>query len=286
MKEIAVDLENLSLQIPPLWEKDWDDALDNAVGSEAKLLKIQFKGVNLLQKINDKRVTFARLAWLNLWTKTFSALDGALCAIAKNSKYVLEMLVRSSFEQWLHVRTITKPMFEISHLKLYDRKEIERKIKKDSEGECLKRFEAYTAWCLWNDYLHYISILDRSTLNAIWNHDPAKKIKDDSTSLEAYESIFGPLTIETNEQILRKGMLLQQDIGSKKINRIKFWLDHPDLIGWHKKLEEKSGKKNNFVTFFTLVGETERGIKSCLKDFGLSFGYPLFNEGSLIYVNP
>jgi hypothetical protein len=58
------DLEKLNFSIPPLWKKDWKQAISNAQGVEKNILIIQKRAAGLLYKINEKRVTFARLAWL------------------------------------------------------------------------------------------------------------------------------------------------------------------------------------------------------------------------------
>ena len=140
MNHKTINLEHMTLYIYPLWEKDWNGAIQNAAGVEKTLLKIQAEVANLLRQVNDERVTFARLAWLNLWTKAFAALDGTVCALSKNSLYVLRMVARASFEQLLHTKSIIEPI-----LKLYTDSEVSEEniippnLKKDRERESFKR---------------------------------------------------------------------------------------------------------------------------------------------------
>jgi len=277
MNPKAIDLEQLELWIPRLWEKDWKSAINNASGVEKNLLIIQNRAANLLNQISDKRVTFARLAWLNLWTKAFSTLEGAFCALPKNSLYVLRMLGRASFEQVLHARSIIEPVLQAySVSEDSEEKVIPSNLLRNREKESFKRLEAYAAWCIWNDCIFYEQVISPQTLDAVWDAEPVQQILRNSKALEAYEAIYGQLKIETDEKELKKGRLRQQDEGQHGLYHLRKWLDYRDLKPWHEKL-----KKNKFMTFFTLVGEDQRGVKKSLKEFDLSFGYPVYSEGSM-----
>lgn len=269
------DLEQLYFSIPHLWEKDWKGAINNASGVEKKILIIQKRAADLLSQINDKRVTFARLAWLNLWTKIFSTLEGIFCALPKSSLYVLRILGRASFEQTLQAQCIMEPVLRLyRRLEKADKKTILSSILKVREEASLKRLDAYAAWCIWNDCLFYKQIVNIKNLNAVWDAKPAEQIYRDSKRLEAYEAIYGQLKMKTDERELKKGRLRQQDEGHHRLHHLRKWLDHPDLKSWHKKL-----KKQNFMTFFDLVGETS--VKKMLDGLDLSFGYPVYSEGSM-----
>lgn len=280
MNPKVIDLEKLELWIPRLWEKDWQNAINNASGIEKDLLIIQNRAANLLSQISDKRVTFARLAWLNLWTKLFSTLEGAFCAIPKNSLYVLRMLGRASFEQALHAKTIMEPILNaFSDLKDSKERVMPKSLLCNLKKRAVNRLEAYAAWCIWNDLTFYERLVCPETLDAAWDAEPAQKILRNLERLEAYESVYSQLKIETDEKELKKGRLRQQDEGRHELHRLRKWLDHPDLKGWHEKL--KKSKKNNPMTFFTLVGEDPRGVPKTLKEFDLYFGYSLYFEGSM-----
>jgi len=271
------DLEQLYFSIPRLWEEDWKGAINNASGVEKNIFIIQKRATDLLNQINDKRVTFARLAWLNLWTKIFSTWEVIICALPKNSLYVLRILGRASFEQTLQVQSIMEPVLRIHRgFEKANKKTIVPSILKDREEEALKRLEAYASWCIWNDCLFYKQIVNPKILNDVWDAKPVEQIYRDSKRLEAYEAIYGQLKMKIDERELKKGRLRQQDKGQHRLHHRRKWLDHPDLKPWHKKL-----KKDKFMTFFTLVGETKTNVKKSLDGFDLSFGYPVYSEGSM-----
>jgi len=73
----------MTLWIPPLWEKDWDGAIRNSDGAESVLLKSQAFAVDLLRRINNPKVTFARLAWLHMWTKAFATLEPSAASLTE-----------------------------------------------------------------------------------------------------------------------------------------------------------------------------------------------------------
>jgi len=281
MSKKAVNLEGIKLWIPSLWEKDWGGAIRYAAGVEKSLLKIQARAANLLRQVNDQTVTFARLGWLNMWTKAFASLDGALCAIPKDSLYLLRILARASFEQMLHAFAIMQPILEMSFGPGDIRGKTSPESEQDGEMESFKRLEAYTAWCIWNDQILYEQIIEPETLNAVWGPDPSKQIASDLQSLKAYEAIYGQLQIDTDESELKKGRLRQQDEGHHRLHRNNEWLDHPNLKSWHDKLQKNASKKDKLVSFFTLVGETKKGVKGSLRDYDLSFAYPVYSEGSM-----
>jgi hypothetical protein len=171
-----------------------------------------------------------------------------------------------------------EPVLKIySGLKKANEKIIVPDILKDREEESLKRLEAYVSWCIWNDCLFCEQIVNPQNLNVVWDAKPAEQIYRDSKRLDVYEAIYGQLKMEMDERELKKGRLRQQDEGQHRLHHLlRTWLDHPNLKPWHEKL-----KKNKFMTFFTLVGETKTSVKKSLDGFDSSFGYPVYSEGSM-----
>lgn len=272
------DLENLYFSIPRLWEKDWKEAINNASDVEKNILIIQERAADLLKQINDKRVTFSRLAWLNIWTRVFSILDGIICALPKSSLYVLRILGRTSFEMTLQTQSIMEPVLRIYRgIEKGNKKTITSSSLRNREEDSLKRLEAYAAYCIWNDCQFYDQIVDPENLNAVWDAKPAEQIYRDLNRLAAYEAIYGKLKVETDQRELKKGRLRQQNEGQHRLHRLRTWLDYPDLKPWHNRL-----KKDKLMTFFTLIGEARTSVKKSLDEFGLPFGYPVYSEGSMV----
>jgi hypothetical protein len=278
MNQKHTDLEKLYFSIPRLWEKDWNQTINNASGVQKNILIVQKRAADLLSQISDTRVTFARLAWFNIWTRVFSILEGIFCALPKNSLYVLHLLGRTSFEMTLQAQSIMEPV-----LRIHQGIEKENKTTnasnplKNGKEESIKRLEAYAAYCIWNDSLYYDQIVKPENLNTVWDAKPAEQIYEDLNRLAAYEAIYGKLKVETDEQELKKGRLRQQDEGQHRLHRLRTWLDHPDLIHWHNRL-----KKCGYMTFFTLISEAKTSVKNSLDGFDLSFGYSIYSEGSMV----
>lgn len=279
MAEGSGDLERMTFIIPNLWDKNWADAIESAGEPERTIIHIQRRAALILKDSKDFQVTFARLAWLNIWSKTFSALDGTLCALAKDSIYLLRILTRTTFELELHLLMILKPVLD-----LYERGQssVPAQSKKEKEAVSIRRLEAYAGWCIWNDRLHYKQILKPNTFEAVWDPEPALKILHDPKALVAHEAVFGRLDVETNERELKKGRLIQQDVGYHRIGRLDTWLNHPVLASWHEKLKSLAGRKEKkFVTFFSLVGEAPGGVPKEMEKLEIPFAYSVYNEGSL-----
>jgi len=275
--KVTEDLERMTFEIPKLWDRDWAEAIESAEEPEKTILRIQRRAALILKDREQFQVTFARLAWLNIWSKTFSALDGTLCALAKNSIYLLRILTRTTFELQLHLLTIMKPVLD-----LYEQRQVSvlAQSKKEKEAASINRLEAYANWCIWNDRLHYKQILKPDTLEAVWDPESTLKILNDPDSPLSYEAIFGKLDIEINNKELKKGRLIQQDVGCHRIRRLETWLNHPVLASWHETMKFLAGRKEkNFVTFFSLVGETSMGVPKGMENLELSFAYPVYNEG-------
>jgi len=272
------DFEQLYFSIPRLWENDWNAAINNASGVEKSILIIQKRAADLLNQIEDRSVTFARIAWFNIWTRVFSILEGIFCALPKNSLYVLRMLERASFEMTLQIQSIMAPMLRnYNRIEKTNNEQGASIASKNAEKETIMRLEAYAAYCIWKDYLFYNELVKPDNLNAVWDAKPAEQIYRDLDRLAAYEAIYGELNVEIDERELKKGRLRQQNEGQHMLHRLITWLDHPNLKPWHKKL-----KKDRFMTFFTLIGDERTSVKNSLDGFGLSFGYPVYSKGSMV----
>ncbi len=269
--------------VPRLWEQDWPAAIDNAEELEKELVKMQSEAAQLLRHVADSEVTFGRLAWLNLWTKAFAILDASRCAARHKSLLILNMLTRTSLEQALHTQAIIDPFREFKA----PPGETDRPSQtRQTKNEYINRLEAYAAWSIWNDQLYYEKVVDRDTLDSLWQLDPRiEEIAVDPISREVYEARYGHLEIQDGKE-LRKGCFRQQEEGHSRLSRTTVWLNQPALSPWHEKLkhfaERNKNKKDKTVSFFTLLGETNVGVRGYLKDSDLLFAYANYARGSQI----
>jgi len=95
MSKNLADIEQFTLYIPKLWEKDWAGAIDMAAGAQKEILVYQARAANLLKNITDRQATFEKLAWLTMWTKAFTIADSLHGTLDRNSQYILEIISRS-----------------------------------------------------------------------------------------------------------------------------------------------------------------------------------------------
>lgn len=275
-----VDIDKLTLNIPKLWEKDWNTAIEMASGAQKEILVYQTRAANLLKDITDREATFERLAWLTIWTKVFAIADSLHGLLDRNSQYILEVTSRISFEQMLQIQTIMKPIIVLNENKSISVTS-EALAEETAWKTVLKRLQAYTAWCLWNDRLFLDRLLNFKTLEAIWDPLPARNIPTDPNKRAQYEQIFGELDLETDDLKLRKGRFRQQDRGHHNLHRIKTWLADPRLSVWINKIERLKSSRQT-VSFFSLLDESEASIRRRLKSWGKEFMYVSYLQSSLM----
>lgn len=272
-----VSMDDLTLKIPELWKTDWKEIVDDSEGSAKQLLTFMARGAYLLKDINDLSVTPERLAWLSIWSKTYSVLSSALTALNRNSGYLLMILSRIATEMLLHTSAIMKKILSIDELRSSNYR---TKILATSEVEAWKDVEeslcAYAAWGLWNDWQLTREILDPKNLDQAWDPNPVHEIVKDPHERQAFEAIFGPLEVETKNELLvhRRN---QEQILRKKEKRIQYWLSHQRLTIWFDKLQNEKD-----LSFLELVDENEKTIRRQMKKFGIGFGYSLYREATMV----
>ena len=183
-----LDPRKLKLLIPDIWDTEWVEAIEEAEGLDEFLLSIQARAAHLLKPINDYDVTFERLAWLSLWTRAFSILDGVRAAILRESIFLLQVLARMEFELVLHTHTILA-------------------------SDPVDRLRAYCAWCISNDRSFQRKVVDPKTLDAVWDVEPVRQLIENPSDLEIHERLFGPLPeeMDIDEHEARRSRFRQQD---------------------------------------------------------------------------
>jgi hypothetical protein len=108
-------LSDYDLILPEVPSKEeWQHEIAGLEGLLKEAAVLRAKGCNLLREINEKKATAERVGWLNLWAKTFAALDSAVAAFEYQSGFVLQMISRSTFEWLHHVGVIFDPISVLS----------------------------------------------------------------------------------------------------------------------------------------------------------------------------
>ena len=242
------------LNIPELWEKDWEGAISNADGVGKEILKFQFKLAQLLKNINDFSLTPERLAWITLWTRVFSSLEAALLSINSNCIYNLKIISRAIFEDSLHFQMIIE--------------------QKQNNNNTQSKLCAYVAWCLWKDKKVIKDILNN--LDDIWSSSFVNKIASDPENHEAYEKIFGKLNLQSEQELIWQKNY-HKKMAEEKLLQIENWMEHIKISPWIEKIES-----HRIKSFYSLLDKESQNVYQRLKDYGIGFGYATFMESSSI----
>jgi len=267
-------------------EEEWRQAISElealkGVAKDAAIVRV--KGLNLLREVNEPKATAERLGWLNLWTKTFTALDSAVSAFEYRSDLVLQMIARCTFEWQLHAHVIMDPISDLHAQEKSNPKVVVLGSRERSLRETVDRLRAYTAWCLWSDKDYYEEFVHPRNLAGIWDTSPAKEILADGQRLELYKRFFGSLDVEIDEKKLAERRQEMKRMFTEKIERIDQWLSDPHLKPWINKIRELSennkSKNKGPVTFFSLF---DSSVGRRLKQHGMKFGYAAYTIGSMI----
>ena len=283
-----VDLKEKTIRTPNFEHLEWDAIINDSTKYEKELLETQRRGVNLLSNINECPVVFSKLAWLNLWTKTFNILDGAFFSLNCNSSLSsLHLLKRAILEFEQHIFTIFEPLGNITEKCEKHSNIISINPKRKSKFEVIDRLKAYAAWCLWCDkgYLEYC--LKPEVLNEVYNSEDALNLLSSFDSLEdknSHEKLFGKLDGTPDDITLKKDRLKIQDYGRKVLNYINNLLKNDnDLNTWSKRIAELSTTKRGFrlVSYYELFNKDESSFYQKLEKSDLKFAYSEYKLGSM-----
>lgn len=265
------DMKSFSFVIPEFVESDWREAIDEAEGFERELLIKRAQTVCLLREVKDNEVTPAKLAWMNLWTRCISILDGTQSALSGNSTFVLEVLERISTETFMHIHTILEPLTN---------------PQSRSKETATDRLNAYTAWTLGEDMRYITTMSHKSSLNTVWDPEPARGIKFHPKKSAAYEELFGEIKIDTDPVSLRVGRLNQEEDLRNCRRRLEAWLKHPDLVRWKEKIrlleQPTESTKRRSVSFFEIFNITEKSLGVKMNQIGLGIGYLNYKKSSML----
>ena len=277
------NFKKFNFNIPHLWQKEWEQAISETADPERQILINQTRSANMLRTINDFEASPERLAWLTIWTKTFTALDGAIGALSRNSLFLLNIISRCVFEGSLHIEIILEPASKLFNLKSSHHKvSITKSSEKFVFNQSIDRLRAYTAWCLWNDKQFYKELYDHRTLNGIWAPKPAMEILTDQNKREVHERFFRPLDLEIDKQVLDEDRKEMKKHIQTKMELLEGWLEDPILSNWYKKIEKLAQQYHGSIPFFAIFEETTTSIAKRLNKIGLRFGYSSYMQGSML----
>lgn len=272
-------INELKLKLPTFKLKDWETAVESASGQMRDILAAQTDGVRLLANIQEPMASTERVAWLNLWSKVFAALEAVAAALTHRSKLVLLLSQRNSFELMLQAHAIIDPLRKLSE------GDAGPSAKGDTEfgfRGCVDRLRAYTAWCLWHDKAYFKEILNPKSMRDIWSSESAQGAHAANGSpammTRALEAGGVP---HLDESFLREGSRSVRKLYTDKIRQIEEWLADPCLRKWVEGIEQASRKNIVGVPFFTLFDRADTSIPKRLLREGIRFTYSSYIMSSM-----
>ena len=163
-------LHEYKLLIPTISMKDWLQAVEMASGLMRDVLDAQTTGLKIVANIKEPTASTERIGWLNIWAKTFAALEAVSAALSHHSRLVLLLCQRNTFELMLQMHTIMDPIRKFDKKNEHD--ESPKVANETNEYACrssVDRLRAYTAWCLWHDKAYFKEVLNPKSMRDIWN---------------------------------------------------------------------------------------------------------------------
>jgi hypothetical protein len=271
-------MQDLKLALPTFKLKDWEAAVEAASGVMKDILSVQTEGVRLLVPIKETVASTERIGWLNLWAKTFAALEAVAAAQTHRSKLVMLLSQRTSFELMLQAHAIIDPLRKLNEKKDLDT-EASTMPPADSAREfafrsCVDRLRAYTAWCLWHDKAYFKEVLNPKSMRDIWSPGDGHTPHIVSRFLKGE----GPLL---DENLLREGSRNVRKLYTDKIRQIEEWLADPLLRPWDEAIERVSRKHIVGVPFFALFDHSDVSIPRRLLREGIRFTYSTYIASSM-----
>lgn len=277
-------LRNFNLNVPTIWKKNWQEAIESSEGSAKTIILYQARAASLLKLINDRESMPERIAWLTIWTRTFAILDGILGALERSNLVILQVMDRMAFECLMHAEIILEPVAKLWNAK---KKGVNVIVSDSFEvrawQQVRQRLQAYTAWCLWNDRFYYTELLDYRTLYHIWDPAPGLRARTAKKQIPDYEILFGPTEIETDPDKICEGKRQMEAMLQLRLARCDDWLTDSRMVTWKMKLDSLQKANNKSVSFIQLIqNDTKKSISRRLQDVERRFMYVEYMMGSMI----
>ena len=271
-------LNEYKLVMPSIAINEWLKAAESASGLLREVLSAQTEGARLLQAVKETTASTERIGWLNLWAKAFAALEAVAAAVTHNSKLVLLLCQRNSFELMLQAHTVMDPLRDLGNKPAASRSE-------NSEEYALRsaidRLRAYTAWCLWHDQAYFKEVLNPKSLRDVWDPESVDHLRRAVDAAPVFEQFVKKAGHRIDEATMLEGSRNMRKLYSEKIKQIDEWMADPRLRKWADAMDRAS--KNNIVgiPFFILFDRSEASIPKRLLKEGIRFTYSAYIMSSM-----
>jgi len=264
-------LNELNLVIPELWDKPWDEYIENSEGIEREFIVVQSTYARALRQIADKPVTPEKLAWLSLWSRMFGALTGARGATMWKSRFAVSVMERVAVEAFLHLEAVMLPAMENAE-----------SLDEHAWASVRARLRGYLAWCIYGDEVLYKQLLDDRILEAAFDPKPERALIEElGSSANAWESLTG-----TAFEVLSDQEAFHDRENAKKqltsdMTRATKWLSDPRLRPWIDKLRllKRESEGRGAVPLFSHF-DLPASVSGFLRKRGSSIKYITYLKGS------
>lgn len=274
-------LEEYQIVIPTLNLNGFYEMIEESEDeSDKNILTNIAKAANMLNAMENQNATPGKLGWFAIWNHLFSVLKNLRTANLYDLRITSDVLSRKTLELFTIVQTIIEPLKSISE---GDSKN-NAKFIKESEADIIKiiveRFEAYTVWCLWNDYKIYKSFTRPKTLDQIWNAKSSLYLYADEERLKFHERFFGKLDMELDQDVLNQKRVEMKKKYGKKIKILEHWFLDKKFIPWISRIKYLEKVLCN-VPFFTIFDESIKSVRSHLKKWDIEIAYLQYSDTSM-----
>lgn len=268
-------LSSVTLYIPELWDKPWEEYVEEAEGLEREFLRAQAAYARVLRRIHAVPATPEKIAFLSLWSRLFGSLTGARGAASWQSRFAVSALGRVAFEASLHLQAVALPILEAKDGSANDHQSAAWLAVED-------RLCGYLAWTLRSDQLMYEKFLSRGILEEAFDPEPERDFIDDLGSAKgAWERLTHQQLEVVSDQEAAFDLERAKERHIHRSARIGEWLTDERLAPWHRRLLslESDKKQRGSVSLFQ-VFDLPASVASFLRRRQTSLGYLTYARGS------
>lgn len=265
--------EDLTLAIPPLWDKPWDQTIKGADGIDREFLVVQARYVRLLRQLNPAPVTPEKIAWLAIWSRLFGALTGARGASIWKSRFSVTVLGRVAYEANLHLEATMLPVLTAVEMGAGG-------LREEHWVALRERLQGYLAWSLCGDQLLFRHVSSKRILDETFDPRPERElIKNLGDRRGAWEALAGQRFELVSDQEALHDRARAAATFSSELTRIAKWLSDDRLRPWVDRYRELEKTARGSVSLFSLLGVGD-SVGSFLRSRRRGIGYFEYLKGS------
>lgn len=269
----AFNFEQLTLFVPELWDKPWDEHIAEAEGLEREFLFTLSRYARALKQIAPAPATPAKVTWLAIWSRFYGCLMGVRGAAGWEARLPVTVLARVNYEAALHLQAIMLPVLEAADNPTDALTEKHWQAVRD-------RMCGYVAWCLRGDEDLISYVARQEHLDAAFDPKPERELISSLGNFrDTWERLLGRELELISDQEAFQDRARAADFARAERNRITLWLSDARVQPWYRKLRRLEGATKGFVTLFELL-DVGKSVPTFLRRRETSVGYFGYLQGS------